>query len=99
MNMKIEEFNTKIIERIREGGGMTEKSVGIIRDSLIFANDGNGHKVNLEKLASFEDGDFWHDVIGIDNHASREHETCGQLMDGFVPRCGFVIEERGRGVA
>lgn len=44
----------------------------------------NGCPLDLHKLASFDDFNFWHDISGIDNHLDRE---TGKLMGCFVPRC------------
>jgi hypothetical protein len=90
MNITVKDFNEQIVSRIA-GNGFSSDQLQTIRLSLLFANDGQGHRVDLAKLATFSDFDFWHDVIGIDHHASRQHDTCGQL-GLFVPRCGFVKE-------
>ena len=91
MNMTAKDFNEQIISRIARKGFACDQ-LQTIRLSLLFANDGQGHRVDLAKLATFSDFDFWHDVIGIDEHASRQHDTRGQL-GLFVPRCGFVKDE------
>ena len=41
-------------------------------------------KLNLNKLLSFPDSDFVHDVVGIANNINR---TTGELEDCFSPRC------------
>ena len=81
---------TKICDRARELMNLSVDDAYTVRLSLIFAHDNDGRRVDLDRLMTFPDGDFVHDVDGIDAHASRDHETCGLLLDCFVPRCGFV---------
>ena len=45
----------------------------------------NAHcPLDVEKLLSFPDMDFFHDVFGIMQHMDRE---TGELMHCFLPRC------------
>lgn len=44
----------------------------------------NGCPLDLERLRTFPDLDFAHDVFGIRRHINR---TTGQLEDCFLPRC------------
>ncbi len=46
----------------------------------------NGTPLNFEKLLTFKDGDFGHDVFGIRRHIDRE---TGKLGDCFSPRCSL----------
>lgn len=78
-----------VMERIKKITKASNSVLDNVRFSLICANDGHGHRVDFCKLATFGDGDLFHDVNGIDFHASREHESVGQL-GMFEPRCGFV---------
>ena len=41
-------------------------------------------KLNLNKLFSFPDFDFVHDIVGISNNINR---TTGTLENCFLPRC------------
>ena len=43
-----------------------------------------GCKLDLTKLAAFDDANFAHDVAGIQHHINRE---TGELADCFLPRC------------
>lgn len=43
----------------------------------------NGCELDLEKLLTFDDFNFMHDVGGIANHINR---TTGKLEDCFLPR-------------
>ena len=79
-----------ICDRARELMNLSVDDAYTVRLSLIFAHDADGMRVDLDRLLTFPDEDFIHDVDGIDTHASRDHETCGLLLDCFVPRCGFV---------
>ena len=47
------------------------------------ATHDNGCPLDLDRLLSAKDGDFGHDVSGIQAHLNRE---TGQLEDGFLPR-------------
>lgn len=53
-------------------------------DMDITATHANGCKLNLDRLLTFPDFDFAHDVFGIQRHINRE---TGQLENCFVPRC------------
>lgn len=44
----------------------------------------NGMPLDLERLLSFPDFDFAHDVFGIRRHINR---STGELEGFFVPRC------------
>lgn len=44
----------------------------------------NSTKLNLEKLLTFDDFNFLHDVLGIQRHLDR---GTGKMMNCFVPRC------------
>lgn len=81
---------TAICDRARELMNLSYDDAYTVRLSLIFAHDADGRRVDLDRLMTFADGDFIHDVIGIDEHAARDHEHCGLLLDGFIPRCGLV---------
>jgi len=44
----------------------------------------NGCPLDLDKLLSFDDFDFVHDISGIQYHINR---TTGELGNCFLPRC------------
>lgn len=44
----------------------------------------NGCPLDFERLLSFPDADFGHDVFGIRRHLNR---STGKLEDYFLPRC------------
>lgn len=43
----------------------------------------NDIKLDLERLLTFEDSSFYHDIIGIMSHID---EKTGKLTNGFLPR-------------
>ena len=49
----------------------------------IVATHANGCRLDLEKLLTFADPDFSHDVLGIRQHISRE---TGKITKNFRPR-------------
>ena len=79
-----------ICDRARELMNLSYDDSYTVRLSLIFAHDADGRRVDLDRLLTFGDEDFMHDVDGIDAHSPRDMENCGLLSDGFIPRCGFV---------
>lgn len=50
----------------------------------------NGCTLDLDRLESFPDFDFAHDVFGIYRHINR---TNGKLEDCFLPRCAKRKEQ------
>lgn len=50
----------------------------------LLATHANGNKLDFEKLLTFSDVDFFHDVSGIHRHLDR---ITGKLQNLFVPRC------------
>ena len=44
----------------------------------------HGCKLDLDKLAKFDDFNLMHDVCGINRHIDRE---TGELQNCFLPRC------------
>lgn len=48
------------------------------------ATHANGCPLNFEKLLTFDDLSFLHDIYGINRHLNRE---TGELMHCFLPRC------------
>ena len=44
----------------------------------------NGCELDLEKLLTFDDYNFAHDVVGIVKHIDR---NTGELLNCFLPRC------------
>jgi hypothetical protein len=47
------------------------------------ATNANGCPMDFNKLLSFDDGNFLHDITGIRNNISR---TSGRMTGHFVPR-------------
>ena len=60
---------------------------GHVEDRLSRFMDLDYSGVDVERLLSFPDADFYHDMNGIFVHMDRE--TC-RLGDCFVPRAGLV---------
>lgn len=50
----------------------------------ITAVHANGNPLDLQKLLTFDDFSFAHDVFGISRHIDR---NTGKLMNCFLPRC------------
>lgn len=46
----------------------------------------NGQPLDLDRLLTFEDFDFAHDISGINRHIDRE---TGEIQDRFVARCAI----------
>lgn len=64
-------------------------NAGLIDDALsfemdLFATNANGTPLDFEKLLAFDDFSFSHDVVGIQEHISR---NTGKLTRHFLPRC------------
>ena len=58
---------------------------------LEYAND-NGKKLDVEKLLTFNDENFAHDILGISAHINRFYgDDQGKMLDCFEPRCGWVV--------
>ena len=64
----------------RQAGGHPDK---ISLEMDLSAANANGCPLDLEKLLGFDDGNFLHDIAGIQNNISR---TTGRLTGSFVPR-------------
>ena len=47
----------------------------------------NGCRLDLKKFLDAPDAEFFHDVVGIMYHLSRE---TGKLKEPFEPRCAYV---------
>lgn len=86
-NTTKEEFETivKIVERA-ENMGILDKSNRMTSLMDVQAVHCNDMKLDLEKLLTFPEFDFAHDVLGIKRHMNR---TTGKLQDFFVPRCAL----------
>jgi len=74
---------------------LNEKSIEESTDKLSLAMDitavhCNGCKLDLEKLLTAKESDFFHDVIGIMAKVNRD---TGGLKDHFLPHCTL---KRGR---
>ena len=69
----------KIAERAGANGA---KRMPFVMD--MEAAHSNGCPLDFQKLLSFPDFDFWHDVYGIQACINRE---TGELENCFLPRC------------
>lgn len=74
----------RIVKRAKIGID-TIDALSLIMD--IDAVNSNGCKLSLERLLTFPDFDFYHDVLGIQNNLNRE---TGKLENCFFPRCAIV---------
>ena len=70
--------------RLAQKLGIEYEHVDAVMD--IEATHCNGCALDLEKLLSFDDANFGHDVFGIRRHVNR---TCGQPGGSFLPRCAM----------
>lgn len=58
---------------------------------ISLAKSADGRKLDYANLLSFPDGDFAHDIQGINAHIHREHdEKLGMMERFFSPRCGWA---------
>jgi len=69
--------------------GKRAREEGLTDDQLrtemdIVVTHANGHPLDLEKLLTFSEGDFSHDILGIDTFLDRK---TGTLLQLFSPRC------------
>jgi hypothetical protein len=62
--------------------GIGWDQVGFLMDMR--ACHANGTPLDFERLLSFPDFDFAHDVFGIRRHLDRSN---GEIKDFFLPRC------------
>lgn len=74
----------RVVERARDIGMINKKSevLGLFMDIDVIQREGS--QLDLDRLLSFPDEDFAHDIAGIINHLNR---ITGELEDCFVPRC------------
>lgn len=49
----------------------------------------NGNELDFDKLLSFDDANFSHDIVGIQNYINRR---TGELSECFTPRCSKIEE-------
>ncbi len=57
---------------------------------ITLAKSKDGKPVDIKNLLTFPDGDFIHDVTGINANIHRERDDrMGQMDNCFCPRCGF----------
>lgn len=66
---------------------ITDRALGNIKLKMgmdIIACHANGCQLDLKKLLTFEDADFFHDINGISEHINR---NTGKLENFFLPRC------------
>lgn len=69
--------------------GKRAREEGLTDDQLrtemdVVATHANGHPLDLEKLLTFSERDFAHDILGIDTFLDRK---TGTLLQLFSPRC------------
>ena len=85
MKKKTFDLQCKILDRVDK---MRDKIVEKIPDrmdlaiSLDYANLTNAE---LENFLTFRDGDFGHDVFGINKYMSRSTH----ILENFTPRCSI----------
>ena len=73
------------IEAIVDRAVRNNRSISVMRLSMdIAAVHVSGCKLDLDALLAFPEGDFNHDVCGIENNVDR---TTGALENCFLPRC------------
>jgi hypothetical protein len=82
------ELIRNIVSRAQELG-MTNDRLGSIMD--IDACNSNGTPLNLKQFLAFDDFNFAHDFIGIQNHIDRR---TGELQHCFLPRCHKPEEDK-----
>ena len=66
---------------------ITDRALGNIKLKMgmdIIACHANGCQLDLKKLLTLEDADFFHDINGISEHINR---NTGKLENFFLPRC------------
>jgi hypothetical protein len=74
---------TKVVNRAGKMGFHAEyPKRGMVLD--LSTCNANGCPLDFEKLLSFPDFDFSHDISGIGRHINRE---TGKLEHCFLPRC------------
>lgn len=88
LNWKAPADETRMIHDIAVRGVNLAKEMGYTRDLLMMVMDItcchlNSNPLDLVGLLEAENGDFGHDVFGIQRHIDRE---TGELLDCFVPR-------------
>lgn len=88
LNWKAPADEAKMIRDIAVRGVNLAKELGYTRDLLTMVTDItlchlNGNPLDLVGLLEAENGDFGHDVFGIQRHIDRE---TGELLDCFCPR-------------
>lgn len=77
--------DTKLIRQICERGWEKASYKDITDMEMnITATHLNGCRLDLLKLLSADDFNFYHDIFGINQHLDR---NTGALRDCFVPRC------------
>jgi len=57
------------------------------------ATHANGNPMDFQRLLDADDFNFAHDIVGIQNHISRE---TGKLMNCFSPRFSARLEAEGQ---
>lgn len=67
--------------RLHKAGGRTCDKLALEMD--LSATNANGCPIDFDKLLSFDDFSFLHDITGIQHHVSR---TSGRITGCFVPR-------------
>jgi hypothetical protein len=72
-----------VIEKIVTRAGYNGQSRMTLSMDLDAANS-NGCPMDFEKLFSFDDFNFWHDIHGIQRNINR---TTGKVENCFSPRC------------
>lgn len=71
----------KVIKAIVERAKATDR---LCMTMDLSACNANGCKLDFDKLLSFDDFNFFHDISGISNPLNR---STGKLENCFLPRC------------
>jgi hypothetical protein len=86
--IKVCERTDRLLDEMHRGQGY--RSIDYRRQDQMMdleAVHSNGCPLDFDKLLSFDDGNFAHDVLGIRQHIDRE---TGQLAGYFMPRCAMT---------
>ena len=83
-SFEIDTTSSRLIDRIVARVKLDRPSIDTLNLTMdLTACHANGCELELSELLEAPDGDFWHDINGIQDHISR---NTGKLEDFFVPR-------------
>lgn len=88
MKLSAKEFKTlsligKRAVKLAKKFGATHYSAGNLAIDIAAVHL-SGTPLDFDQLLAFKDGDFSHDVFGINKHIKP---STGELLDCFLPRC------------